>query len=152
MTMMQLCGARLLGAPARGWHPAHRGALIALLAGEMQGGRAVIVRGVHHRASGNQEVNEGCLPCRTEGFCHREGKSRGSPNPKPGVPLFCPLILWQGTRQEVFFPLRGGRANIKSDSRFRTLWGGPPLPRHWPSGGGSALVHLSGTEGMGRES
>lgn len=76
------------------------------------------------------------------GFHQREGKSRGSPNPKREVPLFYPLILWQGTCQEVFLPLRGTRANIKSD-----FLGWASL-----SGGGSALVHLSATEGIGKES
>ena len=104
----------------------------------MKRGRPVIVRGVYHRAFGNQEVNEGCLPWGTEALHHREGKSRGSPNPKCEAPLFHSL-LWQETRQEVFFCSRGTRANIKSDS---TDSGHCRV-----SGGGSAPVHPSATEG-----
>lgn len=83
--------------PTQGATPAHRHALIALLAREMKRGRPVVVRGVHHRAFGNQEVNEGCLPCGTEGLHHREGRSRGSPNPLCEAPVFYPLVLWQET-------------------------------------------------------
>lgn len=42
----------------------------------------MIVRGVHHSAFGNQEVNEGCLPYGTEGLQDGEGKRRRFPNPK----------------------------------------------------------------------
>jgi len=46
---------------------AHRHALIALLTRKVERGGAVVVRGIYHRALGNQEVDEGRLPCRTEG-------------------------------------------------------------------------------------
>lgn len=48
--------------------PAHRHALIALLTCKMERRRPVVVHGVHHSTSGNQEVDEGCLSYRIEGL------------------------------------------------------------------------------------
>lgn len=69
MTPTEPCGAEarpalqgLEQSPA-----AHRHALIALLTRKVERGGAVVVRGIYHRALGNQEVDEGRLPCRTEG-------------------------------------------------------------------------------------
>lgn len=58
---MHMCGVALSS-------PAHRHALIALLTREMERRRPMVVCGVHHSTSGNQEVNEGCLSYRTEGL------------------------------------------------------------------------------------
>ena len=74
--------------------------------GEMKRSGPVVVRGIHHSAFGNQEVDEGRLPCRTEGRRHGEGKRRGSPNPKCEATLFYPL---SPSMPEVFFCLRGTR-------------------------------------------
>ena len=69
----------------------------------------MVVRGVYHRALGNQEVDEGRLPCRTE------GKRVGFLKPlSEATALFHPLICWHETCQEVSFCVGGTRANIKS--------------------------------------
>lgn len=132
-------------APARtrapaGATPAHRHALIALLAGEMKRSGPVIVRGIHHSTFGNQEVDEGRLPCRTEGRHHGEGKRRGSPNPKCEATLFYPL---SPSTPEVFFCLRN-QTDIKSDSAGSGHFG-------VALGGDSAPVHLWAREVSGKE-
>lgn len=52
---------------------AHRHALVALLAGQVEWSGPVVVCGIYHGALGNQEVDEGCLPCGAEGTMEKEG-------------------------------------------------------------------------------
>lgn len=71
----------------------------------------MVVRGVYHCALGNQEVDEGRLPCRTE------GKRVGFLKPvSKATAFFHPLICWHGACQEVSFCVGGTRANIKSQA------------------------------------
>lgn len=103
---------------------AHCHALIALLTRQVERGGAVVVRGVHHCALGNQEVDEGRLPCRTE------GKKGGFLKPvSEAMTLFHPLICWRETSQEAFFCVGGTRANVKSHAVDSGHSGGgaPPL-------------------------
>lgn len=108
---------------------AHCHALIALLTRQVERGGAVVVRGVHHCALGNQEVDEGRLPCRTE------GKKGGFLKPvSEAMTLFHPLICWRETSQEAFFCVGGTRANVKSHAVDSGHSGGQCSP----SGGSSA--------------
>lgn len=85
----------------------------------------MIVCGVHHCAFGNQEVNEGCLPYRTEGLHDGEGERRHFPNPKcEATARFYPFIPRHDTCSEVFFCLRGTTANVKPDSVDSGHFGG----------------------------
>ena len=103
---------------------AHRHALIALLTRKVERGGAVVVRGVHHCALGNQEVNEGRLPCRTE------GKKGGFLKPvSEAMTSF--LLSSAGVRQarRHFSAWGGTRANVKSHAVDSGHSGGgaPPL-------------------------
>ena len=111
--------------PGLGQSPAaHRHALIALLTRKVERGGAVVVRGVHHCALGNQEVDEGRLPCRTE------GKKGGLLKPvSEAMTSF--LLSSAGVRQarRHFSAWGGTRANVKSHAVDSGHSGGgaPPL-------------------------
>lgn len=125
--------------------PAHRHALIALLAREVKRSGAVIVGGVHHGTSGNQEVDEGCLPYGTRAS-QGEGKRRHFPNPEcEATTLFYPLTPWHETCPEVLLCLRGTRI---MSSQTLQVQGTLAVAL----AGDMALVHVLATEGRRKES
>lgn len=125
--------------------PAHRHALIALLACEVKRSGAVIVGGVHHGASGNQEVDEGCLPYGTQGLL-REKESEDtfqtlSVKPRHYFTLFLPGMR----RAQMYFSAREEQELMSSQTLQVQGTSGVALA------GDIALVHILATEGRRKE-